>query len=78
MGGWSDAVEAAVRRLAAKSADGSFTRADIETDELHRIVSEAGGGGATPMQTVSRELQQLRDRGVIQFVNDQGTYRLTG
>jgi hypothetical protein len=26
--------------------------------------------------TLSRELQQLRDRGVIEFVDDRGGYRL--
>lgn len=77
MGAWSEAVEAASRRLAAKSGDGSFTRQQIEDEEKDRIVGDSGSGGATPMQTISRELQQLRDRGIIEFVDDQGTYRLT-
>ena len=76
MGAWTDAVEAAVHRQAAKSADGSFTLEQLVADELPRIVADSGSAGLTPDATLRRELQQLRDRGVVQFVDDQGTYRL--
>ena len=42
-----------------------------------RMRADTGTTGETPMQTVSRELQQLRDAGVIEFLDDHGTYRLT-
>jgi hypothetical protein len=73
---WTDAVIAAVRRQAAKSSDGSFTRADLIADELRQMVEEVGSTGKTPHYTLSRELQELRDAGVIEFVDDAGTYRL--
>jgi hypothetical protein len=53
-------------------------RNSVIPPELNRIVSETGSEGATPHQTLSRELQQLRDAGVIEFVDDRGTYRLVG
>lgn len=45
---------------------------------LNRIVSDTESEGETPHQTLSRELQQLRDAGVLEFVDDRGTYRLIG
>lgn len=72
---WSNAVEIAVRRLAARSGSAEFTRQQMIDEELGRIVDETGSRGATPEMTLSRELQQLRDRGGIEFVTP-GHYRL--
>lgn len=74
---WREAVEAAVRRQAAKDPCGVFTRQDLLAAEQDRIQSDCGGGGETPEQTISRVLQELRADGVIAFVDDQGTYQLT-
>ena len=74
---WKDAVEAAVRRQAARSQNGLFTRQELLDSERTRILSDCGGGGETPDQTVSRVLQELRNDGVIAFLDDQGTYQLT-
>lgn len=41
------------------------------------IIAETGSTGATPWQTLSRELQQLRDRGLLEFVG-AGVYRYAG
>jgi putative restriction endonuclease len=41
------------------------------------IVAETGSSGATPWQTLSRELQELRDRGLLEFVG-AGVYRSAG
>jgi putative restriction endonuclease len=71
---WAEAVEAAIRRVAGPS--GAFTREQLVASELDQIVADVGAQGATPEQTLSRELQQLRDKGVIEFVDDQGSYRL--
>jgi hypothetical protein len=73
---WKEAVEAAVRREAARSVDGMFTRQDLLANELARIQADCGGGGETPGQTISRCLQELEDDGVIKFVDGQGTYQL--
>jgi putative restriction endonuclease len=75
---WSEAVEEAVRRHVGSTGSADFTRQELIDAELNRIVSETGSMGATPEMTLSRELQQLRDGGVIEFVDDQGTYRLIG
>lgn len=72
---WSDAVEIAVRRLASRHDSREFTRAQLIEEELGRIVRETGSRGATPEMTLSRELQELRDRGDIEFVSP-GHYRL--
>lgn len=75
---WSDAVEAAVRRHVATTGSSTFTRVDLIDAELARIISDTGSKGATPDMTLSRELQELRDRGVLEFVDDRGTYNLLG
>ena len=74
---WREAVEAAVRRQAAKNPGGVFTRQDFLIAEQDRIQSDCNGGGDTPEQTISRVLQELRADGIIEFVDDQGTYQLT-
>lgn len=77
MATWREAVEAAVRRQAARSG-GVVTRQQLESEEDDRMRADTGTEGATPMQTVSRVLQEMRDDGIIEFTDDRGTYRLTG
>lgn len=72
---WSEAVASAIRRHVAKTSSRVFTRQALIDSELDAIVADTGSAGATPNQTLSRELQQLRDQGVLEFI-DQGTYRL--
>jgi hypothetical protein len=74
---WKEAVEAAVRRQASKAKNGIFTRQELLDNERDRILSDCGGGGDTPNQTISRVLQELRDEGTIAFLDDHGTYQLT-
>ena len=74
---WSEAVENALRRHVAKTGAPLFTRQALIESELDAIVAETGSAGATPYQTLSRELQQLRDAGAIEFVG-QGVYRWLG
>jgi len=73
---WREAVETAVRRYASKCDAGIFSRQDFLAEEENRIISDCGGGGETPRQTISRVLQELRNDGVIDFLDDRGTYRL--
>lgn len=73
---WKEAVEAAVKREAARNANGVFTRQDLLANERARIQADCGGGGETPEQTISRCLQELEDDGLIGFVDGQGTYQL--
>jgi hypothetical protein len=74
---WKEAVEAAVRRHASKTTNGVFTRQELLDNERSRILSDCGGGGVTPDQTISRVLQELRDEGTIAFLDDHGAYQLT-
>lgn len=73
-GDWSKAVEFAVARIGARSGGSGFTLQDLIREELPRIVRETGSQGATPDATLRRELQQLRERGGIDFLG-QGHYR---
>lgn len=73
---WSEVVEEAVRRHVDSTGDPVLTRQELIDAELDRIISETASEGATPHMTLSRELQQLRDAGVLEFVDDRGTYRL--
>ena len=74
---WSEAVADAARRHVAKTGSLIFTRRSLMEAELGAIIDETGSQGATPEQTLSRELQELRDAGVIEFL-DPGTYRWIG
>jgi Fic family protein len=73
---WTEAVTAAVRRVAARSHDGTFSRQELIASEGATMSADTGTSGDTPMQTVSRVLQELRDEGVIKFLDDRGTYQL--
>jgi putative restriction endonuclease len=75
---WSEVVEAAVRRHVSATGSAEFSRQELCDAELARIVEETGSQGKTPHQTLSRELQQLRDEGILEFVDDRGAYRLIG
>lgn len=75
---WSEVAEEAVRRHVAGTGDQVFTRQELFDAELSIIIGETGSEGATPHKTLDRELQQLRDAGVIEFVDDRGTYQLIG
>lgn len=72
---WSEAVEIAVRRQAARQDGGEFSLRQLIEAELDRIVRETGSRGMTPDATLRRVLQQLRDKGEIAFLGG-GHYRL--
>ena len=72
-GKWRKAVWEAVQR---RAMDGVVTRGELIDFELDQIVAEVGSKGATPHQTLSRELQELRDTGVLIF-DGEGRYRIS-
>ena len=72
-GDWSKSVELAVARQSARNG-GLFSLQELIQNELPRIVSETGSRGLTPEATLRRELQELRDRGAIEFLGS-GNYR---
>lgn len=72
---WSEAVEIAIHRLVARNGNNDFSRRQLIDEELTRIIDETGSRGATPEMTLSRELQDLRDRGKLEFTAP-GQYRI--
>lgn len=74
---WSQAVISAVRRHVRRTGSTIFSRQGLIDGEMDTIVAETGSTGATPWQTLSRELQELRDRGLLEFVG-AGVYRYAG
>jgi putative restriction endonuclease len=74
---WTDAVLSAVRRHVHRTGSTIFSRQALIDGEMETIVAATGSVGATPWQTLSRELQGLRDRGLLEFVG-AGVYRYAG
>jgi putative restriction endonuclease len=74
---WSEAVANAARRHVSRTGSAVFTRQALMDAELDAIIAETGSAGATPGQTLSRELQELRDAGILEFI-EQGIYRWRG
>lgn len=72
---WSESVEFAVARLAARHGASEFTLQQLVAEELPRIIRETGSRGLTPDATLRRELQELRDRDGLEFLGG-GQYRL--
>ncbi|AMN83708.1 hypothetical protein D5b_00283 [Faustovirus] len=69
--------EAVVYELIKETyADQQFTRKDLISDCMDKIVKATGSIGATPNQTLSRILQVIRDRGYLTFCRP-GRYQLT-
>jgi hypothetical protein len=54
----------------------TFDRQFIIENCLQQISAEVSSDGSTPDQTLSRVLQELRNSGCIEFVDNNGTYRL--
>lgn len=73
---WHDAVKAAIQRIAGNRATGVFKLAELRQRELASIVKSTGSLGATPERTLERVCQELRDSHYIDFVDNDGTYRL--
>lgn len=66
-----------MRRHVRATESTIFSRQALIDAQGPSIIAETGSSGATPWQTLSRELQQLRDTGVIEFVGP-GVYRYDG
>jgi hypothetical protein len=73
---WRDAVYAAILRLVNSEHASNFTRQNLIEHELAKIIADVDSKGETPEQTLSRVLQELKSAGVIDFVDNRGTYRL--
>jgi hypothetical protein len=71
---WREAVLEAVRRYSRRHPTAVIHRRLLAEEELPAIVAVTGSIGQTPEQTLSRVLQELRNEGLLLFVDDAGTY----
>lgn len=71
---WKSSVLASIMRLSKRKGSDIFTREELIAEELAYVTREVGSVGATPAQTMSRVLQELRDEQVINF-ESPGVYR---
>jgi hypothetical protein len=72
---WASAVKRALWRVHLRSGKLAIKRQTLVSEELSMIIAETRTSGATPEQSLSRTLQELRDGGLIEFI-DIGTYRI--
>ncbi|MCH9058157.1 MAG: hypothetical protein IIB55_05975, partial [Planctomycetes bacterium] len=73
---WRDATVSAIRQLTAGRVGAVFTLAEFREHELGRIVADTESRGRTPERTLERVCQELRDQGILEFIDNRGTYRL--
>ncbi len=71
------AVLSALRRYQARHRSNDVYRQTLIREELEQIRRDTESRGRAPEQTLSRELQQLGDEGLLVFVDEDGHYRLT-
>lgn len=74
---WTEAVKRAILRHVAQTGSPLFTRQAFFAAEGAALNAETRTVGVTPRQTATRELQHLRDAGLLEFA-DRGTYRWRG
>lgn len=74
---WSEAVRAAISRHVRRTGSTIFSRQGLIDAEGTQMLGDTGSVGATPWQTLSRELQQFRNSGLVEFVGP-GAYRFNG
>lgn len=74
---WKEATMDAIRRVVSSHPDRAFTLSELKEKELPRIVHETRSTGQTPDRTLERVCQELRDAGILEFLDDRGTYRLS-
>ncbi len=73
---WKEAVRKAIKKVVERHDDPQFTRRLLIDEEMDYIEKMTETEGKTPEQTLSRVLQELRDEGMIEFLDDDGRYRL--
>jgi len=73
---WKEAVQDAVVRRVVSNGNPLFSMKQLVEHELARIVIEVHCKGKTPKNTMARELQELREQGIVLFLDNCGHYRL--
>lgn len=67
-------MESCIRQ--ANENDYKLTYRDLKEYQLDTIVKETKTKGKTPGNTLSRNLQELRDLGILEFTDNKGNYKL--
>jgi hypothetical protein len=62
---WHESVLNAIRRVTTRSGHRVFSRQELIDTELKQILSETEPGTGTPEQTLTRVLQELRYKGIV-------------
>jgi hypothetical protein len=75
---WQDSVQQAIIRQCKVNRSDVFTNEQLRNYQLDRIKLETECKGKTPHQTLNKVLQDLRNSGMVQFVDDKGRYRFLG
>src|SRR5690606_37825428 len=66
-------VLSAIKELTLRNGSPVFSRQELIKEELQRIINQTGSPGETPEQSLSRELQALRNQGLLLFIR-RGSY----
>ena len=74
---WKAAVVSALQRYSRRHRSLQIERGELLAEELPAMIAETTSAGRTPAQTVSRELQELRDEGKL-FFSAAGVYVING
>lgn len=72
---WRDVVLESLQRFAARNHSRNIDRKQFLDEELASMSQAMNAAGQTPAQTVSRVLQELRNEGLVEFL-DSGSYVL--
>jgi hypothetical protein len=72
---WRDAVLSSLNAYCQRRGSRVVQRQPFIVEELDTIIAATGSRGATPHQTLSRHLQELRDDRLLEFL-DRGEYLL--
>ncbi len=73
---WREATLQAIRELSREQQSRQFSRPLLIQHKLDQITAATHTTGSTPQQTLSRVLQELRDEGMLHFLDNQGSYWL--
>jgi hypothetical protein len=74
---WTESTIRAIKDLATRNHRPTFSRQELINQELDNITSRLVTIGRTPAQTLSRELQTLRNAGLLCFLS-RGEYYFVG
>ena len=73
---WYDVVLDVIKKYCSEQGSEIFTLKQLEAEKLKEIVDRTQSAGKTPQNSLQFYLQRLRDDHKIEFIDNNGTYRL--